>query len=465
MKNRKLIVVLIVTLMTALFYSYASAGVSQEEANRLKTDLTPMGAEKAGNADGTIPAWDGGITAVPAGITRQSGDFYEDPFADDKVLFSINAQNMDKYADKLNPGTIAMMKKYPDTYRLDVYQTRRSAAFPEWVYENTFENATRSSVSEDGYSYYGAFGGTPFPIPTKAEHLIHNHKMRYPGSARRTEGYRSGMVSASGKFTYGGGGMLKAQMPYYEKDSNLEAWEAAGGISSNVLNVYKEPARRKGELISATSFADESAKKSQAYRYSPGQRRVRRAPNMEYDAPNAATSGFTTMDDSYMFSGKIDRFEWKILGKKEMYIPYNTYKFNEKGKGEEVLTRSHANPDYLRWELHRVWVLEATLKEGKRHCYSKRIFFIDEDSWNILLKDQYDSRGELWKTSVVGSFNHYEMPVYTLISWVDYDLTRSEYAATGTMNWAEKWPIRENGAMIGDQKMFSPENLRKLGRR
>jgi hypothetical protein len=465
MKNRKLTVVLIVTLMTALLYSHASAGVSQEEANRLKTDLTPMGAEKAGNADGTIPEWTGGLKETPAGITRNTGDFFQDPFADDKVLYSINAQNMDKYADKLNPGTIAMMKRYPDTFRLDVYQTRRTAACPEWVYENTFKNATRSYLTEDGLAFHGAYGGVPFPIPTKGEHLIDNHVVRYNGGSRTTEGYKAGVVSASGKLTSSGGGLSIEQYPYYEKDNTLEAWEAAGGVRLNILNILKESARRKGELVAVRAFTDQSTKDTLIWAYMPGQRRVRRAPDRQYDAPQPSTNGFITMDDGFMFNGPIDRFDWKLIGKKEMYVPYNMYKFSEKGKGDEVLGAGHANPDYVRWELHRVWVLEATLKPGKRHCYGKRVFFLDEDSWTILLKDQYDNRGELWNTGVAITFNLYDIPGYSLLGWVTYDFTRKEYSAMPLMNWADKWYESTEGTMLGDQKMFSPEKLRKLGRR
>ncbi len=451
--------------MTTSFYSFAGAGVSVEEANRLKTDLTPMGAERAGNAEGNIPAWEGGIKEIPAGITYKKGDFHKNLFADDKVLFSISARNMDQYADKLTPGTIAMIKKYPDTLRLDVYKTRRTAALPVWVYENTFKNATRSSLTEDGLSVMGAYGGTPFPIPTKGEHLIYNHIFRYNGATRTTEGWQVGIVSASGKFTYGGGGLNIEQWPYYEKEGSCKAWEAAGAIRWNILNIWKEPARRKGELLAVKAFAQMSEKDSLVWQYMPGTRRVRRAPNMLYDAPHAGTSGFITMDDAYMFNGKIDRFDWKNLGKKEIYIPYNTYKFNTKGKGDEVLGAGHINPDYLRWELHRVWVVEATLKSGKRHCYGKRIFFIDEDSWTMMLKDQYDNRGELWKTGIAPSIQSYEIPAYVGVSFIDYDLTKKEYAASAIMNYAEKWIDILPEKLIGDQKMFSPENLRKLGRR
>ena len=84
----------------------AQAKVSAEEAARLNKDLTPFGAERAGNADGTIPAWDGGITGIPANVTFDpaSNELQPDPYADDKVLFTITAQNLAQYADKISPA-------------------------------------------------------------------------------------------------------------------------------------------------------------------------------------------------------------------------------------------------------------------------------------------------------------------------------------------------------------------------
>ncbi len=465
MKKTRLFIALITAFMTALLCSYAGAGVTQEEADRLKSDLTPMGAERAGNAEGTIPEWTGGLSEIPAGITYNKGDVPPDPFTDDKVLYTITAANMDQYKDKLNPGTIAMFKKYPDTYKLDVFQSRRTAAFPEWVYENTYKNATRATLSEDGYAFYGAYGGTPFPIPSKGEHLIYNHIVRYSGASRQAEGFITGIVSASGKLTPGGGGLNLEQWPYYEKDNTLEEWEKAGGIRWNILNIWKEPARRKGELLAVRAYLDQNEKESLIWQYMPGTRRVRRAPNMTYDAPHAGASGFITMDDAYMFNGKTDRFDWKILGKKEMYIPYNCYKAPTKGKAEELIAKGHLNPDYIRWELHRVWVVEGTLRSGKRHCYGKRVFFVDEDSWNILVKDQYDNRGELWHTSIALSFQQYDLPGYTQLTFVDYDLQKTEYSVNALMNYAKEWALSDPGKLVGDQKMFTPKKLRQLGRR
>ena len=460
MMAKKISITVMAIFMFMLFCSPVSAGVSAEEAARLKSELTPLGAERAGNAEGTIPAWDGGLTGPPAGVTIMPGDRYPDPFKEDKVQFSITSQNMDQYADKLNPGTKAMFKKYPDTYRLDVYKTRRSQAAPEWVYENTFKNATRASLTEDGLGMKDAYGGIPFPIPQRGEEAIFNHILRY-GGASRIGPYFSGLVNADGTFTAGGGGGDYEQYPYYFKDGSLETFK---GDIWYMLNTFGRPARRKGELLLVKDPLDKSKQKRKAWQYMPGQRRVRRAPTIAYDTPNPTYSGLVVYDDGFMFNGHIDRYNWKLVGKQEMYIPYNGYKFHNSTKEEEIITKGHANPDAIRWELHRVWVLEATLKSGRRHIYAKRVFFIDEDSWTILLKDQYDGRGNLWRTSVGTSWNHYDLPAVILLSIFNYDLQKERYGVLALLNFDEKYVVTNPDKGI-DKKYFKPEYLRKLGKR
>ena len=117
------------------------------------------------------------------------------------------------------------------------------------------------------------------------------------------------------------------------------------------------------------------------------------APDISYDTPNPGTAGAATYDDTWMFNGAMDRFDFKLVGKKEMLVPYNTYRLTISQEAADVTTPNYLNPDLVRWELHRVWVVEATLKPGKRHIYAKRTFYLDEDSWTALAADQYDAGG------------------------------------------------------------------------
>ncbi len=442
-----------------LLCSLAIAGVTPQEAARLKTDLTPMGAERSGNADGTIPQWKGGLANTPPGIAYTAGDFYSDPFADDPVLFSITAQNMGQYADKLSNGQKGLFDKYPDTYRIDVYRTRRTMAAPQWVYDHVFRNATRTSLSENGLGVVNAYCAIPFPIPKRGEEVIFNHILRYRGASRSFE-YLSGIVLPDGTFSVGGGGYAKENYPIAYKGGSPEDFD---GSIVKLLIEYNSPERRKGELLLALDYLDSYRNKRKAWQYLPGQRRVRRAPTIAYDNPDSDTGGLETYDGAYVFNGAIDRYDWKIAGKKELYIPYNCYRFHNAGR-REVLSARHHNPDVMRWELHRVWVLEATLKEGKRHAYEKRVFYIDEDTWIAVLSDNYDGRGNLWRTNLQTTWDLYNIPAIVDITLFHYDFQKETYGVDALLNGMDEFVIYDPEKGF-EEKLFTPENLRKLGRR
>jgi hypothetical protein len=365
------------------------AAVTAEEAKKLGTTLTIVGAEKAGNKEGTIPEYTGGLTTPPANFVKGS-PVRPDPFSNEKPVYSINAKNMDKYADKLTEGAKALMKSYAD-FRIDVYPTHRTVAYPKWILDNTVKNATRGTVSADGLSIQGARAGTPFPIPKNGNEVMLNFLARWQGMTIVTPKYSAFNVDAAGKLVLSTRGSFMTDSPYYDEA------KADNTILSRSRADYSGPARRAGEAISTTEPLNYAERGRRAYQYLPGQRRVRLAPDLAYDTPNPSTSGMSTIDDVSMFNGKMDRYEWTLLGKKELYVPYNAYRFAFNDKPEQVFTPKFINPDVVRWELHRVWVVEGKLKEGQRHIYSKRTFYIDEDSWYILASDQYDGRGQLWR--------------------------------------------------------------------
>ena len=182
----------------ALCAAPAAAGAATgAEAEALKTTLTPLGAERAGNAAGTIPPWSGGYATLPAGY--QQGAARPDPFSADKPLFSITPANAAQYADQLPEGAKALFAKYPD-FRMDIYPTRRSAAAPQSVYDNVFLNATRARAAPAGIAYgiENAAGGIPFPIPKSGHEVVWNHLLAYWGPARETR-LSTYVVSAAGQ--------------------------------------------------------------------------------------------------------------------------------------------------------------------------------------------------------------------------------------------------------------------------
>jgi hypothetical protein len=406
----------------------ASAQVTPQEAQQLKTTLTPLGGEKAGNKDGTIPAWTGGMSTVPAGYWQ--GTRRGDPFAGEKPLFSITAQNMDKYADKLTDGTKAMLKKYPSSYRVDVYQTHRTAAAPQWVYENTFKNATRATIEEraSGPTPVGAFGGIPFPIPTTGAQVMWNHQLHWRGEDWHFD-VDQYLGTADGRLVLSTDGQAEQAMPYYYRDGEPAKFNGDYWL---LRLVNSGPPIRAGEAIVGRENVDDD--KTQSWVYLTGQRRVRKLPNPCCDTPTPATAGVMSFDELEVFSGRMDRFDWKLVGKKEMYIPYNDNKILQPTKDATVLMPHHLNPDYVRWELHRVWVVEATLKAGHRHQAVRNMYYIDEDSWQAVLGDRWDSKGQLWKTLWALPMDLPDLPAVSDLNFGFYDMTSGAWYSANMYN-------------------------------
>jgi hypothetical protein len=380
----------------ALCSTLALAGVSADEAAKLKSTLTPLGAEKAGNADGSIPAWTGGYaTAIPG---DKAGGRRGDPFKDEKPLYTVTAKNMGSHADKLSDGVKAMLRKYPDSYRLDVYKTQRTAIAPQWVYDNTFKNATRARL--DGHVPAGAYGGIPFPIPKNGVEAMWNHKLAWRGESWQAQ-FNQYQITANGKAVLTTDGEIRQRMPYYFEDGSPEKFE---GFFWEVNLVNAGPPIRAGEMIAGREHLQ--GDKAQSYVYLTGQRRVRKLPNACCDTPTPASAGLMSFDEISVFTGRTDLFDWKLVGKKELLVPYNENRFLQ-AKDADIVTGQHLNPQHVRWELHRVWVVEATLAAGKRHQAPKSTYYLDEDTWQAMLGDRWDANGQLWKT--LWSFN-YVMP-------------------------------------------------------
>ena len=440
----------------ALSAGSAFAAVSPAEAAKLGANLTPFGAEKAGNAAGTIPEWNGGITKAPAGYTTP-GQHHVDPFADDKPLFTITKANLDQYKDNLTPGQIAMFNTYPNSYQMPVYQTRRSGSAPQWVYDNTIKNATTAKLLDGGNGFSDAYGGIPFPIPQNGVEALWNHIARYRGTyiVRRASEVA---VQRNGSYS-----LVTSQQEAMFKFYNPKGTAAdLNNIMFYYLSFTKSPARLAGGAVLVHETLDQVKEPRQAWGYNAGQRRVRRAPNLAYDTPIAAADGLRTADDTDMINGSPDRYDWKLVGKKEIYIPYNSYKVTSpEVKYKDLLQVGHLNPAFTRNELHRVWVVEANLKSGTSHVYGKRVFFIDEDSWQVHVADLYDNRGELYRVAVAHGLNYYEVPTHWSTLEVYHDLNSRRYIAIGLDNEDKMY----NFSVSLTDADFTPAALRREGTR
>lgn len=447
---------LVASALALAFSVGAYAKMSADQVARLGADLTPLGAEKAGNKDGSIPAWEGGITAAPAGY--KPGDHHPDPFAGDKVLFTIDKANLAQHKALLSPGQIALFNLYP-TFKMNIYQSRRTASFPQYVYDATKKIAGSAELVEGGNGIKNAAIGIPFPQPTNGLEAIWNHILRYRGVAASRNGGQAA-PTASGEYTLIGFDE-QIMFKYSDPSATSEALQA-----ENILFRFKQavttPARLAGTALLVHETMDQVKTPRQAWTYNTGQRRVRRAPNVAYDAPGTASDGLRTTDDFDMFNGSPDRYDWKLIGKQEMYIPYNSYKLHSKdAKYADLLKPGHINPEYVRWEKHRVWVVEASLKNGMRHVYGKRVFFIDEDSWQIHVADLYDARGELYRVATAHGLNYYEVPTHWSTLEVYHDLNSRRYIAIGLDNEDKMYDF---SVKLSDND-FTPAALRREGTR
>jgi len=399
----------------------APAAVSPQEAAELGKSLTRYGAIHAGNKDGTIPAYSGGLNTPPPGYKAGSGH-YVDPFKGEKPLYSITAANMAQYADKLPEGQKHLLRKYPD-YRLDVYPTHRSSAPPAYHLDKTVENATRAELSDGGIGIKNVVaGGIPFPIPKNGHEAMWNVALTYQAPVRefRTKAYYN---DQSGRTVMTGDGLLHAESPYHDPDMP----EAERNFIFRAEAISYAPSAAAGQRVMVMDPVDASNKDRVAYLYIPAQRRAKLAPELAYDTPNPTSAGAVTMDDSVIFLGKLDRYNFKLVGKKEMLIPYNNYRFHGE-KDIAKLTKPHfINPDYLRWERHRVWVVEAELLPGKRHVYKKRVFYWDEDTWHMGMSDEYDMAGKLFRHGISVPMQMYDANHPWSESFTHYDFSSNIY--------------------------------------
>ena len=430
------------------------AALAAGDASRLGRDLTPLGGEAKGNADGSIPAWTGGVTTAPAGY--KPGDHHPDPFAADAPLFTVTAANAAQYEARLGAGHLALLKAYP-SYKLVVYPTRRSASNPPRVYEATARNVATAKVVSDGNGISGAIVGVPFPMPQSGLEVLWNFLTRYRGVAA------SRHIDQAAVERGGGYQLVKFEDEFLFNYTRSDI-TAAELEKENTLIFFKQavvaPARLAGTILLAQETMDQVKEPRRAWVYNAGRRRVTRAPNVAYDNPGTAADGQRTSDQFDIFNGAPDRYNWNLVGKKEMIVPYNSYRLHSgQVKYADILKPLHINQELARYELHRVWVVDGTLKPGTSHLYSRRTFYVDEDSWQILAADQYDGRGAIWRVSEAHCINYYDALAFWSTLEVHTDLQSGRYLAIGLDNEGPTY----NFGLKRTPADYSPDSLRREG--
>lgn len=434
----------------------ALALVSPQDAARLGRDLTPYGAEMAGNADGSIPPWNPEGTPIPADFVPGS-DNYVNPYADEKPLYTIDGDNWQKYADSLTEGTKVLLERYgKDGYRIDVYPTKRDLKLPEWYAANTVKNATGATLTADGQKIEGSYPGVAFPIPQSGLEVLYNHMTRYASDYEMD--YDVYYVSSNGKPILSTTGFHADVFPMFKNPDEL----VGDGLYIWLRINYKAPARRAGEILlvhePGADFSEGKGRK--AWQYLTGQRRVRLAPAVSFDTPNPGVAGTSTYDDSYIWNGSPERYDWKLVGKKEIIIPYSNYDFLFKHQVTDTLGEKFLEPDYIRWEKHRVWIVEGDLKEGSRHLYGKRVYYIDEDTWTAMAGDVYDGQGNLWRVHYSYPANLYDIDSHWTWTYGSYDVLQGIY----NINTKPIPGTYKNGS-DKDGKFFTAKGMARSGLR
>ena len=418
----KLLLKTVCTATLMMVANGAQAQVSADEVARLGKDLTPIGAEMAGNAAGTIPAWTGGFLKdykTPEGYIE--GKFHPNPFPDDKILFTITSENIDKYRNNLSAGQIALLKAHPATYKMHVYKTRRTAGYKDVIYNAAKKNAANASLVPGGNGIQDMVKTLPFPIPNNGAEVVWNHVTRYRGEAARVYSASAG-PQRNGSYTL------------HKDEGELVFNELMGTDDKklgNIIFFFKQkttaPTRRAGDVLLVHETLDQSREPRLAWTYSTGQRRVRRAPQVAFDTARGV-DGLRTADNLDVFNGSPERYDWVIEGKEEIYIPYNNYEFAQpSNRYTDILQKGHPSTEKLRYELHRVWKVTGKVKAGMSHIYATRTFYIDEDSWQVTLADQYDGKGKLWRFSEAYAMNYYEEGIHWNVGETHHDLIAGRY--------------------------------------
>ena len=349
-----------------------------------QSQLTPVGAEAAASADGAIPTYTDGLRAFSARRSQNRGERLNHPYAADAPLFAIDQTSMDNHAALLSAGHKQLLSTH-DSYRIAVYPTRRSVSFPQEIEQASLGNeASARLVNADEIE--GVTSGVPFRRPKTGVEVIWNHRLRYRGQAHDWVFHR-GVRHESGDLE-----LNQARWMFQAHYNRLAAsrQSARDDMIYQAL-LFLEPAEEypRFQIVAHESLSPGVARRKLWGNISP------RSKTTLIPGDNDALGIFSRKirfgDMFDVFSGITDAYVYKLIGKREMIVPYNAFAFlvDVGLLPEDVLTPDHLNPDFARYERHRVWVVEASLREGKGHTFDRRVFYVDEDSWAILMVDCY----------------------------------------------------------------------------
>lgn len=409
---------------------WLASAADPEQAGRLDAELTPFGAQRAGNADGSIPAWQGGLTQAPA-CYGGLGARYCNPFAEDRPETLVTADRADAFEAWLSPGQRALLAQFPASQVMPVYATRRSYTNPAPVLQAIRRNAMRAQLQANGEVLADAEQGVPFPIPENGVEVIWNHKARYRPAGLRVQDHQF-VVAPTGDFSQTVS-RIDTLQPY------AQAGQPGVPMLRYTLQVFTEPPRLDGTVLLIHDSRDALAQPRRAWQRSSGQPFLRKAPALAHDAIVPGSDGILTIDQIDGFSGPLERYDFRLLGRQELLVPANSYRLHSSAlEYADLLGKHHLNPEHLRYERRRVWVVEAVLRAGVAHRYKRRRFYVDEDGWQIRVVDVYDARGTLIQMQELHSVMAYDLGYEFVVAHAVYDLEHQRYLVQSLNNQANE---------------------------
>lgn len=422
--------------------AHVQASITMQEATRLTQELTPVGAERQGNGK-DIPAWKGGLAR---NTKMKSGEFHSDPYAQDQPVLRIDQTNMAEHSKRLTRGQQTLLKRYPELH-FNIYPSQRSASYPQYVYDSIRDNATSATLMKYGSGVEGATMSSPFPIPESGLEVLWNHTLRFRGQGFSSGAYTAAVTEAGDRAET----LRDYQYLFHYSTKGAQPED----LNNKIFFMKRKtlaPANLAGKISLVHETLDQIRSPRKSWVYVPGQRRLRRTPNLGYDTADINTNSIRTFDQTDMFNGAPDYYSWQLLGKQELYIPYNAYKVHQGTlSNDDILLSHHLNPQLLRYEAHRVWVVEATLRKGYRHKYSKRRYYFDEDSWSIVYAEEYDDKDNLLQVTEAHTINFYDVQLVFPTLEITYDLENRRYYAEGLDN--------ERGSTLNFDAQFTPRQF------
>lgn len=434
----------------------AQAKVSAEKAAELDgPKYTCIGAERAGSPAG-VAAYTGKYFKTWPGQSKPYG-YEPGPYASEKPLFTITSENAGKYAEHLTAGEQALLAKYPKHYRMNVYPSHRDFRFADWACDTAKKNAATAELVHNGMGTTGYGGAIPFPFPASGLEAVWNTINPHRAETEQAVCDIADVYS-NGTIGWGRNRFRTLNLMNGPGDKRPTFQDK---FNAYFYTGYLLPERDKGFVAVGRSPNDFSTGQLTSWQYQPGIRRVRQAPEVCCDYP-VPPAGLRTVDDDYGFNGSPERYTWKLIGKKEIYVPYDNFKINDPTlKYKDLIKPGSINPEYERYELHRVWVVEGDLKEGVRHVYKKRTLYLDEDTWLALSADNYDGQDKLWRVTLINYFYSQESGTWHRGTSVYHDLNANAYEAGYMVNEAgdDWWRLNQHLS----PSIFSAESIARGG--